>query len=81
MNESKPLPDSMITAFDRHRPLLPLLSENAGLVGYCGGRSPRIVTIFDAAEGRIPAIHLVDDPAKLGSVPQLDRARRGEGPQ
>ncbi len=55
------------------------INGRPGLVGYFGDGSPQSVVSIEVSEGRIMAIRLVVNPEKLGSVPPLESAERGEG--
>jgi len=50
-----------------------------GFVGYFGDGSPQSVVTLEVAEGSIMTIRLVVNPEKLGNVPPLEQAERGEG--
>ena len=50
-----------------------------GFVGYFGDGIPQSVVTIEVGEGSIAAIRLVVNPEKLGNVPPLEQAERGEG--
>ena len=50
-----------------------------GFVGYFGDGSPQSVVTIEVGQGSITAIRLIVNPEKLGNVPPLEQAERGEG--
>lgn len=52
------------------------INGRPSFVGYLADGSPQGVVTFEAAEGRIRAIHMVVNPEKLGGIPPLQEAGR-----